>query len=61
MVDARLKNLYFAASEPKTGAVISVDKFLDAKHLNHKVNYSFGYMAEDSAQMLKKFFKSKRI
>ena len=61
MVDARLKNLYFAASEPKTGAVVSVDKFFDAKHLNHKVNYSYGYMAEESADMLKKFFKSKRI
>ena len=33
IVDARVKNLFFGALEPKTGAIVSVDYFLDAPHL----------------------------
>ena len=44
IVDARLKNLFFGALEPKTGAIVSIDRFLDASHLNHRVNYSSGYL-----------------
>ena len=29
IVNARIENLYFGAKEPKTGAVVSVDNFLD--------------------------------
>ena len=61
IVDARLNNLYFATSEPKTGAIISVDTFLDSSHLNHKVSYSYGEMQKESAELLKKFFQSKRL
>jgi len=60
IVDARLKNLFFGALEPKTGAIVSMDRFLDASHLNHRVNYSSGYREADSANLLKSFFKSKR-
>ena len=61
IVDARIRNLYFGALEPKTGAIVSIDIFLDASHLNHRVNYSSGHLAFDSANLLKSFFKSKRI
>ena len=61
IVDARLKHLFFGANEPKTGAIVSVDHFLDASHLNHKVNYSSGHLASDSVNLLKSFFRSKRI
>ncbi|MDA9306870.1 nucleoside deaminase [Gammaproteobacteria bacterium] len=61
IVDARLKNLFFGATEPKTGAIVSVDHFLDASHLNHKVNYSSGHLASDSVNLLKSFFQSKRF
>ena len=40
----RIENLFFGAKEPKTGAVVSVDNFLDKKFLNHKVSYSGGHM-----------------
>ena len=60
IVNARIKNLYFGAKEPKTGAVVSVDKFLDKEFLNHKVNYSGGYMEDISAELLKGFFATKR-
>jgi len=61
IVDARINHIYFSALEPKTGAVVSVDNYLDKPYLNHKVGYSYGYMADDSAKLLQDFFKSKRI
>lgn len=60
IVDARLKNLFFGALEPKTGAILSVDRFLDSNYLNHRVHYSSGYLAAESAKLLQSFFQSKR-
>ena len=60
IVNARIKNLYFGAKEPKTGAVVSVDNFLDKDFLNHKVNYSGGYMERESSELLKDFFATRR-
>jgi tRNA(adenine34) deaminase len=60
IVDARLDSLYFGAKEPKTGAIESIDRFLDRKDLNHKVAYSGGYMQEQSSELLREFFRSKR-
>ena len=61
IVDARIDNLYFGAYEPKTGAIESIDQFLDRDDLNHKVLYSGGHMKEQSSNLLKKFFLSKRL
>ncbi len=61
IVDARIDTLYFGANEPKTGAIESIDQFLDRDDLNHKVLYSGGYLRDQSSNLLKKFFKSKRL
>ena len=61
LVDSRVSNLYFGTLEPKTGSVISIDNFLDSEHLNHKINYSHGYMENDCSKLLRSFFKSKRL
>ena len=60
IVDARLKNLIFAAKEPKTGSILSIDSFLDNPALNHKVEYKFGLLEKESSDLLKDFFISKR-
>ena len=60
IVDARMNHVYFAAREPKTGALESIDKFFDKSHLNHKVNFSGGYLEGESSKLLKEFFYSKR-
>jgi len=60
IVDARIKNLYFATPEPKTGSIISVDNFLEKKFLNHRVNYEYGILRQESVELLKSFFASKR-
>ncbi len=60
IVDARIDNLYFGAYEPKTGAIESIDRFLDKSELNHKVFFSGGHMHEQSSYLLRKFFQFKR-
>ena len=60
IIDARIKNLVFATPEPKTGAIISVDNFLDKEFHNHKVAYSYGFLADESSALLKNFFRSRR-
>jgi len=60
IVDARIDTLYFGAHEPKTGAIESIDQFLDRKDLNHKVLYSGGHLQKQSSDLLKNFFQTKR-
>ncbi len=60
IVDARINHVYFAAREPKTGAVESVDRFFERDHLNHLVTYSGGHMEIESSKLLKNFFCSRR-
>lgn len=60
IVDARIDTLFFSSNEPKTGAIESIDKFLERDDLNHKVIFSGGHMHEQSSRLLKKFFQSKR-
>ena len=60
IIDARIDTLYFGVNEPKTGSIESIDNFLDREDLNHKVLYSGGHMEEQSSNLLKKFFQSKR-
>ena len=60
IIDARIKSLYFGAHEPKTGAIESIDQFLFRDHLNNKVVFSGGHLHEQSSDLLRKFFQSKR-
>ena len=60
IVDARIENVYFAAFEPKTGSIVSVDNFFNKKFLNHKVNYVSGLMQDESSNLLKDFFRARR-
>ena len=60
IVDARINALYFGAHEPKTGAIESIDNFLNRTHLNHEVIFSGGHLREQSSQLLTNFFQNKR-
>ena len=57
---AKLNSVIFAAKEPKTGSIFSIDNFFEKKVLNHKVNYKFGLFEEDSSKLLKDFFEQRR-
>ena len=59
-VDARMSSVIFAASEPKTGSIISIDNFFDKKELNHNPAYQHGLLRDESSKLLKDFFKLRR-
>jgi tRNA(adenine34) deaminase len=60
IVDARIKKVIFAAPEPKTGSIISIDNFFNKSFLNHKPDYAHGILEQESGELLKNFFKNKR-
>jgi tRNA(adenine34) deaminase len=60
MIHARVSRLVFGAREPRAGAVVSRLNLLDQSHYNHQLSWSEGVLAEDCAQVLKAFFRSRR-
>jgi tRNA(adenine34) deaminase len=60
MIHARLGRVVYAASDPKTGAAGSVfNTLIDARH-NHRIEVSGGLLAEESASLLRDFFRARR-
>tara|TARA_Y200000002_G_scaffold76061_2_gene59721 strand:- start:1632 stop:2087 length:456 start_codon:yes stop_codon:yes gene_type:complete len=60
IVDARIDRIVFAAPEPKTGSLISIDNLYDRIKFNHQVKFESGLLEEESANLLKDFFKERR-
>lgn len=60
MVHARVKRLVFGADDPRTGSVGSVMDIARHPVLNHQLEVSSGVMADESAAMLREFFRAKR-
>jgi tRNA(adenine34) deaminase len=60
MVNARLGHLVYAASDPKAGAARSVYELLDGDRLNHRVEIATGPLADESAELLRDFFRARR-
>ena len=59
LVQARVRRLVFGASDPKAGAVSSVMAF-PFDRLNHRPEVVAGVLAEESAALLRSFFRSRR-
>jgi len=60
LVLARIRNLYFGAKDPKTGACGSVVNIANHKKLNHRIKFKSGILKEECSSLLKEFFKKKR-
>jgi tRNA(adenine34) deaminase len=60
MIHARLDRLIYSAADPKAGAVGSVLEVLNHPSLNHKMVVSSGELAEESAELLRSFFRERR-
>jgi tRNA(adenine34) deaminase len=60
IVDARIDRVVFGALEPKTGSIISIDNLFDRLKFNHKITFEHGLLADESASLLKTFFKARR-
>ncbi len=60
LIHSRIKELYFGATDPKTGACGSIYNLMDDIRHNHHVMVHSGIMAEQCGQILKDFFKLRR-
>jgi tRNA(Arg) A34 adenosine deaminase TadA len=60
MIHARIGRVVYAAADPKTGAAGSVfDTLIDERH-NHRIEVAGGLLAEESAALLRDFFRARR-
>ena len=57
---ARIRNVYYAASDMKTGACGGLTDLTINKTLNHHCNFHRGILDRESTDLIQKFFKSKR-
>jgi len=57
---ARIRRLVFAAGDPKGGGVLYGAKFYDRTTCHHRPQVEYGLLAEESAALLKDFFRNKR-
>lgn len=60
MVLARVRRLVYAAADPKTGMCGSLACIVQDPRLNHRVEVSAGVLGEESAALLRSFFRARR-
>ena len=59
ILHARVKRIVYAATDPRAGAAGSVVDLFALSH-NHQVEVESGVAAEESAKLLKEFFRQRR-
>jgi tRNA(adenine34) deaminase len=60
IVLARIPRVVFATPDPKSGMVGSLGNLLDDARLNHRCEVHSGVRREESAEMLRAFFRARR-
>ena len=60
LIHARVARLVYAAADPKAGAAGSVLNIINHPDLNHLAEVSTGLLAEESAELLRTFFRQRR-
>lgn len=60
MVNARLGRLVYGCKDAKGGAVDSLYNLLSDRRLNHQVEVISGVLEEECAEILQRFFRSRR-
>ncbi len=60
MIHARLDRLVYGAADSKAGADGSVLSVLNHPRLNHQMQVEQGILAEESAELLRTFFRDRR-
>lgn len=61
LVQARLGRVVYATQDPKAGACESLFSIGQDQRLNHRFEISSGIMQNESSELLKSFFKKKRL
>ncbi len=57
---ARIARLVFAAEDQKGGAVVNGVRFFEQSSCHHRPQIASGFKAQESARMLRDFFKARR-
>jgi len=60
IVQSRIANIFFGASDPKSGVCGSCEDLSKKKYFNHKPHITGQIMANECSKILKDFFKAKR-
>jgi tRNA(adenine34) deaminase len=60
MMHARIGTLIYGAPEPKTGAVQSTMRLMDAASWNHRIEVVSGVLADDCRALVQEFFRERR-
>ncbi len=60
IVHARVGTLIYGVAEPKAGAVVSALNALNHSSLNHRVDVVPGVLADESRDILQRFFQARR-
>ena len=60
LINARVRRIVYAADDIRAGAHHSVFEVLTSPKLNHRCEVTGGVLADESAEMLRKFFRSRR-
>lgn len=60
IIQSRIRQLIFGASDPKTGACGSVIDLIAEQRLNHHTQVTHGVLAADCAAQLQTFFRARR-
>jgi len=60
IVHARIRKVYFGATEPKAGAVVSTQRFFEAPQLNHRVEAAGNVLEAEGRRKIAAFFVNKR-
>jgi len=60
IINARVQRVVFAARDPRTGAAGSVFDILSTRMLNHRCEVHAGVLADQSAELLRSFFRHRR-
>lgn len=60
LIHARVAQLVYGASEPRSGAAGSIFDILQSASLNHRVEVRHGVLAEECAELMQAFFRTRR-
>jgi tRNA(Arg) A34 adenosine deaminase TadA len=60
LVHARVARVVFAATEPKSGSLLSARRQLESGYYNHVFQFEAGLLGEEAGAMLSQFFRKRR-
>ncbi len=61
IVNARIPRLVYCCDDPKAGAVRTLYRLCEDARLNHRVEVVAGVRADESAKLLRDFFRARRV